>query len=144
MVDTEAALTRIESGIARLESRLDDMREEDEATGIMLHFITEQVKPGGIVVDEELARATACRCFEYQGKDYCFSKGVIGMLTQEEEERFCPTRNYAANGRKERYQKFAAAAEKAHRKIEEIPPGERLIPWLETMSQELRKEGIEV
>lgn len=142
MNETEATLDRINRKLGHLEQRLDGMRQEDEDAGIFLNFLAEEIKPGGIVVDEELAKTTPCRCFEYKGKDYCFSTGVFGVLTPEEQEVLCPEKIRVPDERKERYQKFAAAAEEAHKKIEELPPGERLAPWLEEMGKELSKEGI--
>ncbi|GAI89094.1 unnamed protein product, partial [marine sediment metagenome] len=47
-------------------------------------------------------------------------------------------------GIKQRFEEFAEAAEAAHKRIEGIPKGERLVPWLTEMGKELRARGIEV
>jgi len=45
----------------------------------------------------------------------------------------------------ERYERFAAAAERAHKEIESMPKGmPRLETWLSAMGRELSKEGIEI
>ncbi len=54
----------------------------------------------GIVVDRAEAEATPCRCFKIDpdGPEtpknlMCFSKGVVGTLTNRQDEELCPERN---------------------------------------------------
>ena len=113
----------------------------------LLHFGIEEVGSPGIVLDEARARATPCSCFTYKGKDLCWSRGMIGMLTQPQQEVYCVAgKAYKVQPKLvERYTRFAAAAEKAHKKIEAMPKGrERLEVWLTEMGKELSKRGIEV
>ena len=104
----------------------------------------------GLVVNEAKARATPCNCFTYNGREYCFSSGVIGMMSSAENpeqlEAFCKVgKTYEVKpGIKQRFESFAGAAEEAHKKIENIPKGERLVPWLTAMGEELEKRSIEV
>jgi len=107
----------------------------------------EELGSPGIVLDEARARATPCSCFIYKGKDLCWSRGVLGMLKQEQEDIYCVAgKAYKAQPKLvERYTRFAAAAEEAHKKIEAMPKGkERLEVWLTEMSKELSKRAIEV
>ena len=114
---------------------------------LLLHFSIEEVGSPGVVLDEAIARATPCSCFTYKGKDMCWSKGIIGLLAQEQQNIYCVAgKAYKARpALTERYTRFAEAAVEAHKKIEAIPKGrERLEVWLEAMGQELSKRGIEV
>ena len=133
--------------IAKLRTELETLRDEvyDRLRGVRLSdWITSPESPG-IVINEERAKATPCKCFAYKGKDYCYSPGIIGMLEAGQVPAYCPTRGYEVRpGIKQRFEEFAEAAEAAEKKIEEIPKGERLIPWLTEMGKELRAKGIEV
>jgi len=114
---------------------------------LLLHFGVEEVGSPGVVLDEARARATPCSCFTYRGKDMCWSKGIIGLLAQPQQNVYCVVgKAYKAQpALTERYTRFAEAAERAHREIESMPKGrERLEVWLSAMGRELAKEGIEV
>ena len=118
--------------------------------GMLLHFTEHAIEGQGLVVKEARARATPCNCFTYKGREYCFSPGIIGMMssTQNPEQiaEYCKVgKTYEVKpGIKKRFESFAEAAEEAHKEIEEIPKGERLKPWLTAMGEELEKRGIEV
>ncbi|GAJ24315.1 unnamed protein product, partial [marine sediment metagenome] len=85
-----------------------------------------------------------------KGREYCFSKGIIGMMSSTENpeqiEAYCKLgKTYEVKpGIKERFEVFASAAEAAKGKIESIPKGERLAPWLSAVGEELEKWGVEV
>jgi len=118
--------------------------------GLLLQFTEHEIEGAGLVVNEERARATPCRVFTYKGREYAFSPGVIGLISGEKNpeqmEAYCKVgKTYEVKpGIKERFETFASAAEEAHEKIEEIPKGERLVPWLTAMGEELEKRGVEV
>jgi len=42
----------------------------------------------GIVVDEELAKKSPC--YKIDGTDLVFSKGIVGALSDEQKEKYCP------------------------------------------------------
>jgi len=114
---------------------------------LLLHFGVEELASPGLVIDEATARATPCSCFIYKDKDYCYSKGIIGMLAQDQERLYCVAGKAYKDQPKlvERYTKFAEAASVAHKDIESMPKGtERLKVWLSAMGRELSKRGIEV
>lgn len=114
---------------------------------MLLHFGIEELGSPGLVIDEATARATSCSCFIYKGRDLCWSRGIIGMLKQEQQEIYCVAgKTYKAQPALiERYTTFAEAAEEAHKKIEAMPKGrERLEVWLSAMGEELSKRRIEV
>jgi hypothetical protein len=118
--------------------------------GMLLHLTEHEMEGSGLVVNEARARATPCNCFTYKEREYCFSPGVIGMISSvenpEQIAEYCKVgKTYEVKpGIKKRFESFAEAAEEAHKGIEEIPKGERLVPWLSAMSEELEKRGIEV
>jgi hypothetical protein len=115
---------------------------------LLLHFGIEEVGSPGVVLDEATARATPCTCFTYKGKkDICWSKGIIGVLTQDQQRIYCVAgKTYKEQPKlKARYERFAEAAEEAHRKIETMPKGrERLEVWLTEMGKSLEKRGISI
>ncbi|MBA7652376.1 hypothetical protein ES703_60206 [subsurface metagenome] len=132
--------------IERLRTELETLRDEvyDRLRGVRLSDWV-LPEPGALIVNPERAKATPCKCFMYKGRDYCWSPGAIGMLKQEEEAIYCPTKEYEVRpGIKQRFEEFSEAAEEAHKEIESIPKGERLEPWLEAMGKALSKRGIEV
>ena len=137
----------LKTKIASLHTELQDLRDEayNRHRGVTISdWVTSPESPG-IVINEERAKASPCKCFTYKGKDYCYSPGIIGMLEAGQVPTYCPTKTYEVRpGIKQRFEEFAEAAETAHERIEEIPKGERLIPWLTEMGKELRARGVEV
>ena len=137
----------LETKTERLRTELEDLRDEafNRHRGVVLSdWVTSPDSPG-IVINEERAKASPCKCFTYKGRDYCYSPGIIGMLEAGQVPTYCPTKEYEVRpGIKQRFEEFASAAEAAHERIEEIPKGERLIPWLTEMGKELRARGVEV
>lgn len=43
----------------------------------------------GIVTDEAKAINSICYCQVYNGRKICWSKGVVGTLTEEQQRQFC-------------------------------------------------------
>lgn len=50
----------------------------------------ESIVFNGIVVDEEKAKTSLCKCYEIDGKLICWSKGIIGALNKWQIEKYCP------------------------------------------------------
>jgi|GEM_PF-3796330 len=138
---------RLAGEVSKLRDELETLRDEayNRHRGVTLSdWVTAPESPG-IVINEERAKASPCNCFTYKGKDYCYSRGIIGMLEAGQVPTYCPTKEYEVRpGIKQRFEEFAEAAEAAHERIEEIPKGERLVPWLTEMGKELRARGVEV
>jgi len=114
---------------------------------LLFHFGIEEAGSPGAVLDEATARATPCSCFTYKGKDMCWSKGIVGLLAQDQQDIYCVAgKAYKPRpALTERYERFAEAAEEAHKTIEAMPKGmPRLEAWLGAMGKELSKRGIEV
>lgn len=123
-----------------------DRIRERERDSLMLHSIPYSEGSPGIVVDEALAKATSCRCIEYRpGKKLCFSKGIVGALSDEQEKSYCPTTvPLESPGLEKRLEGWMESVKTCKAEIAEIPKGERLEPYLSCMSRELTSHGIEV
>ena len=148
---TEERLKRGEELLAKGRELIEEsqriLEELPSTHELLFHFGIEEAGSPGAVLDEAAAKASPCSCFTYKGKDLCWSKGIIGMLTQDQQKLYCIAgKTYKAQpALTERYDRFAEAAEEAHKKIEAMPKGmPRLEVWLGAMGTELSKRGIEV
>ena len=119
---------------------------ERERDSLLLNSIPYAFGSPGIVVNEAVAKASPCRCVEYKpGKSLCWSSGVIGALSDEQEKLYCPTiEKVERPGTVERMKNWQEAVDVCKAEIEPIPKGERLEPWLSCMSRELATHGVEV
>jgi len=112
---------------------------------LMLHAVAEMYGPGGIVVDEAKAKATSCECVEYKpGKYWCTSKGVIGVLTDGQERIFCNPREIVDRpDMKEKLTKWVDAVGICRAQLPPTDGRTRLEVYLDCMSRELKKAGVE-
>jgi len=112
---------------------------------LMLHAVAEMYEPGGIVVDEAKARATPCSCVEYKPDKYwCTSPGIVGALTDEQEGLYCNPREVIERpGIKERMAKWAESVEICRAQLPPTDGQTRLEIYLNCMSRELKKVGVE-
>ena len=132
--------------IQSIAAKVAEKLSEDIAVGnLLLHSVPYQEGSPGIVVNEATAMASACRCVQYRpGKKLCFSKGIIGALSDEQETIYCPvTEKLESPGLEKRLQDWMDSVETCKAEIAPIPKGERLEPWLGCMSRELKARGIE-
>ena len=118
---------------------------EREHESLMLHSVPYAQGSPGVVINEAVAKASPCRCIEYRpGKKLCFSKGIVGALSDEQEGIYCPTvEALESPGLEKRMEGWMQSVETCKREIAPIPKGERLEPWLGCMSRELGARGIE-
>lgn len=116
-----------------------------EHDSLLLQSVPYAYGSPGIIVNEALAMASPCRCLEYRpGKKLCFSKGIIGALSDEQESIYCATcEELQSPGLKRRLAQWQEAVGVCKAEIASIPKGERLQPWLSCMSRELSSRGIE-
>ena len=132
--------------IQSMAAKVAEKLSENIAVGnLLLHSVPYQEGSPGIVVNEATAMASPCRCIEYRpGKKLCFSKGIIGALSDEQEAIYCPvTEELESPGLEKRLKDWMDAVETCKAEIAPIPKGERLEPWLSCMSRELKARGIE-
>ena len=130
------------------EAVVERAREEVEIDSLMLHSIPYIAGSPGIVVDESKAKASPCKCVEYKpGKKLCWSPGIIGALTDEQEELYCPTMvTVDRPGTVSRMEKWQEAVDTCKLEIASIPVEkgeERMTTWLSCMSRQLRARGVQ-
>lgn len=126
--------------IEEIATKVAEKLSEDIAIGdLLLHSVPYQEGSPGIVVNEATAMASACRCIEYRpGKKLCFSKGIIGALSDEQEAIYCPViEKLESPGLEKRLENWMESVDTCKAEIAPIPKGERLEPWLSCMSREL-------
>jgi len=88
-----------------------------------------------------------CECFKLDGELLCHREGVIGFLSDEQEQRLCSVKHIekAPEGLKRRHEQFAEIAHRCSEKVrKEYPKGKRLIPYLTCISEESKKVGLEI
>lgn len=112
---------------------------------LMLHAVAEMYGPGGIVVDEAKARATPCSCVEYKpGKYWCTSKGIVGALTDEQENIYCNPREIVERPAiKERMARWQECVDRSREAMPPVDGQTRLEIYLNSMSKCLTEAGIE-
>lgn len=146
---TEEEMHKLELRVKDLERRLDVVEAQeaaepwhgDNGPGIA-DFLSKRTGSPGILVDEGVARATPCICFEIDKADktkaeLCFSKGIVGALDEGQKTLFCPDKiiKQPTEKQKRRIQGFQEAAS--------VCKGQEVEPWLQCMSQALKSKGIE-
>lgn len=122
--------------------------EQLDVENLLLHSLPYLHGSPGIVVDEERAKASACKCVEYApGKRLAWSPGIIGALTDEQEKRYCPTMLHIERpgtvGRIRRWQESVDVCKGELAKVPEATGEERAIAWMRCMKRELSARGIE-
>lgn len=122
--------------------------EKLDVENLLLHSMPYLHGSPGIVVDEERAKASACKCVEYKpGKRLCWSPGIIGGLTDEQERTYCPTmieiERPGTVGRMRKWQESVDACKAELAKIPEAAGEERARTWMRCMSRELAARGVE-
>jgi hypothetical protein len=113
----------------------------------VLHSVPYAFGSPGIVVDEAKARATPCKYVEYApGKRLSWSPGIVGALSDEQERQYCSewieVKRPAVVARMRGWQD---AVNVCKAEIANVVGGhERVEAWLNCMSRELKRRGIEV
>ncbi len=101
----------------------------------------------GLIVDEEKARKTPCKCFQIgptkEAHDLlCFSPGIIGTLTNAQDTAYCTKRNIEppSPALKKRIAEFTEAVHAAARRYK----GQGIQTWLRFVGEEMDKRGLEI
>jgi len=129
--------------IDRIAEAVVEKFKEDES--LLLHSVPYVEGSPGIVVNEDVAARTACKCARVDDSEICFSKGIIGGMSEAQKEAYCNPKTYFKSPHLEkRIRGFKEAVAAAKEKIREVPKGERLEPWLKAMSEELVKREISI
>lgn len=140
---SETEINQIAEAVA--EKVKDQLMPENE---LMLHSMPYAYGSPGIVVDEAKAKSSPCKCVEYKlGKKLCWSSGIIGALTNEQEALYCPTTlEIDRPGTVRRMEKWQEAVDTCKAELTLIPEErgeERMTTWMRCMSRELKARGIE-
>jgi len=98
----------------------------------------------GIIFEKDLKPVT-CKCYKLDGDSLmCFRKGVIGTLSDKQEEELCsgkiilePTVEL-----KRRYERFVEAVHAAQERY--YKENHDISKWVRLVGEELRKRGVEV
>ena len=107
-------------------------------------LVDELVQPGGIVLPG-YPEKLPCRCIAFEGKELCTRKGVIGTLTQAQNEQLCAMKIPEADHRLTRLQTFRTCVDEVHPQLASVPEGrERLLYWITHMGTCLRSHGVEL
>ena len=102
---------------------------------------------GGIVVDEGKAREGDCNCIPLGEKSrLCYSHGVVGALSQDQEHLYCVTFNekQASPALVERTRILRDATVLCQSSVHNLPENERLEPFMQCLVREAKKKGLEI
>lgn len=126
----------------KLSTKLAEKIKEDTSTAVLiLHSIPFAHGSPGIMVDPDVAARTPCKCYD----NICFSRGIIGSMSEAQREAYCPKIEHVTSpGMTRRLKDWRESVDVCKAEIEEYPKGERLEPWLNCMGRELPKRGIEI
>ncbi|MBA7558265.1 hypothetical protein ES705_51062 [subsurface metagenome] len=121
--------------------------EADTNKELLLDILEHESTGSGLVLDPAKAAATPCKCFAYDSQEYCWSPGVLGLISSkknpEQIAQFCAVgKSPAGEGVKERFTKIKLAIEEAHREWEK--KGEGLPAWWNEVAKSLKKHGVEL
>ena len=96
------------------------------------------------IYDEYIAKNSPCTCYAYDGEFICWSPGCIGTLSDRQERLYCNPRvlrGEVPEDVKKKWHRFSSIAEYCSSMVDmEYPKGERLVPYLECMKNELSKQ----
>lgn len=118
----------------------------EEPKGLVVHVLEHEVIGGGRVVNERKARATPCTCFKYEGEEYCWSPGVLGLLSSkknpEQIAEFCVLGKHAGGaGARRRFAEIKSAVGEAHKEWQEEGGGLR--EWWNKVGEKVEEKGLE-
>jgi len=119
--------------IQTADGKLFEEISDEETDILMLHLIEHELVGRARIVDPAKVKKSICNCFTYKGKDYCFAKGAIGMLTGAQSDEYCEAgKTYKVkSGMRKRFETFRQCAEAAREKVKELSEAERIEPWFE-------------
>lgn len=122
--------------------------EEDTGTAILiLHSLEHQATGAGRVIDAAKAKATPCTCFGFEGEEYCWSPGVLGLMSSkknpEQIAQYCEMgKERGGAGAATRFGELKSAIDEAHKEWEK--EGGDLKKWWGKVSEKMEEKGIEI
>lgn len=117
-------------------------RTESEAKRFLRGFQEskkEEESLDGIVVTEELARISPC--IRIKGTDLVFTKGVVGALSKEQRDKYCPKIiDVERHEFKKRIARWSEAVKTCKERTKHLTGGDKVKAYIDCMSIEARKK----
>jgi hypothetical protein len=111
---------------------------------ILLHVLEHEATGSGKVIDAAKARVTPCQCFHYENEDYCWSPGILGLISgkknPEQMAEFCKTKIPGSAGLHSRFSEVKDAVTQAHKEWEQ--EGSGLKGWWEKVGEKMERRGV--
>lgn len=131
---------------AELRDKVNELADAAENI-LLLHSMEHAATGSGRVIDPVKASSTPCKCFRYDSDEFCWSPGILGLMSSKKNPEqigaFCAVgKEYQESGTTERFKKFQEAISKAQEKYE--AEGGGVPEWWEDVSHELEKAGITI
>jgi hypothetical protein len=113
---------------------------------LTVHILEHEVLGGGRVINEKKARATPCTCFSYEGEEYCWSPGILGLLSSqknpEQITEYCALgKSPGGEGVKKRFAEIKSAVSEAHQEWQ--ANGGSLESWWDKIAKKMQEKGLE-
>lgn len=122
--------------------------KEDTGTAILiLHSLEHQATGAGRVIDAARAKTTPCKCFGFEDEEYCWSSGVLGLMSSkknpEQIAQYCVLgKEPAGAGAAKRFKELKSAIGEAHKEWE--AEGGDLKKWWGKVGEKMEEKGIEL
>ena len=116
-------------------------------TDLAFHIMEHEATGAGRILEPARARATGCKCFRFDEEEYCWSPGVLGLMSSkknpEQIEEFCVLGKVPAGaGAQKRFRELRGAIHEAQEEWER--KGEGLPGWWRQVGEKLAEKGIEL
>jgi hypothetical protein len=139
---TQAEIEEIATKVA--DEVINQLQEVPE---LGLHIAEHEAMGGARIIDPVKAKDTniACKCFSFEGEDYCWKPGYLGLISSKknpEQMATCAIRVPAGAGAAERFSKLKKAIGQAHKEWEE-EKGD-LKKWWQKTAENLEKAGLSI
>lgn len=137
-----------EAMMARQErEEIADRMERALLKDLLLDTLEHEATGHGRVIDAERARATPCKCFQFEGETYAWSPGVLGLISSkknpEQLREFCALGCLKASpGTQKRFKQLKGAIGEAHEEWKR--KGGDLAGWWDSVASALERHQIEL
>ena len=123
------------------------LKEDSHMAIFVLHSLEHEATGSGRVIDATRARATPCKCFTFEGEEYCWSPGVLGLMSSkknpEQIAQYCVAgKEVAGAGAARRFAELKATIGEAHQEWQK--EGGDLKKWWQKVGEKLEEKGIEL
>ena len=118
-----------------------------EVPDLAFHIAEHEATGSARLIDPTRARDPniPCRCFSFEGEEYCWKPGYLGLISSKknpEQMATCAIKVPAGAGAAERFSKLKKAIGQAHKEWEE-EKGD-LKKWWQKTAENLEKAGLSI